>query len=101
MKQNVVMIRKMGNFEISQRTKDGMFNATSLVKEWNKKNKRVNEIAEMLKLHRDTVSYRIKELGIVATQKWWYDEYQIELIKDFERSPRTKYSTVESKINKL
>lgn len=67
----------------------------------NKNHKRVNEIAEMLKLHRDTVSYRIKELGIIATQKWWYDEYQIELIKDFERSPRTKYSTVESKINKL
>lgn len=67
----------------------------------NENHKRVNEIAEMLKLHRDTVSYRIKELGIVATQKWWYDEYQIELIKDFERSPRTKYSTVESKINKL
>ena len=67
----------------------------------NENHKRVNEIAEMLKLHRDTVSYRIKELGIVATQKWWYDEYQIELIKDFERSPRTKYSIVESKINKL
>lgn len=47
MKQNVVMIRKMGNFEISQRTKDGMFNATSLVKEWNKKNKR-KDVSEFL-----------------------------------------------------
>lgn len=35
MKTNVVMIRSMGNYEISQRTKDGMFNATSLLKQYN------------------------------------------------------------------
>ena len=35
MKQNVIMIRKMGNFDVSQRTVDGMFNATALVKAWN------------------------------------------------------------------
>ncbi len=29
------MIRKMGNYDVSQRTKDGMFNATSLMKQWN------------------------------------------------------------------
>lgn len=63
--------------------------------------KRVNEIGETLGLHKDTISYRIKELGIVATNKWFYDEYQIELIKDFERSPRTKYIIKESKINEL
>jgi len=63
--------------------------------------KRIFEIAEMLKLHKDTISYRIKELGIVATNKLWYDEYQIELIKDFERSPKTKYITIESKINEI
>lgn len=33
MKGNVVMIRKMGQFDVSQRTKDGMFNATSLLKQ--------------------------------------------------------------------
>lgn len=29
------MIRKMGDFEVVQRTKDGMFNATGLLKQWN------------------------------------------------------------------
>lgn len=63
--------------------------------------KRVVEIAEMLNLNRDTITYRIKELGITATNKRFYDDYQIELINDFVRSPRTKYIIVESKINKL
>lgn len=30
------MVRKIGNFQINQRTKDGMFNATELLKQWNK-----------------------------------------------------------------
>jgi len=35
MKTNQVLIRPMGNFEVSQRTSDGMFNATELLKQWN------------------------------------------------------------------
>lgn len=35
MKTNQVMIRKMGDFDVSQPTKDGMFNATALLKQWN------------------------------------------------------------------
>ena len=35
MKTNLEMIRKMGNFNVIQRTKDGMFNATDLLKQWN------------------------------------------------------------------
>jgi len=35
MKTNQVMIRKMGDFDVAQRTKDGMFNATSLLIQWN------------------------------------------------------------------
>lgn len=35
MKTSVNMVRKMGNFEVLQRTKDGMFNATELLKQWN------------------------------------------------------------------
>ena len=62
--------------------------------------KRVSEIAQLLKLHKDTISYRIKELSIIATDRWYYNEYQIELIKDFERSPRTKYIIIKSKLNK-
>lgn len=36
MKTNNVMIRPMGEFRVEQRTKDGMFNATGLLKQWNK-----------------------------------------------------------------
>lgn len=35
MKTNQVMTRQMGEFNILQRTKDGMFNATLLLKQWN------------------------------------------------------------------
>lgn len=36
MKTNQNMVRKMGNFKVIQRTKDGMFNATDLINQWNK-----------------------------------------------------------------
>lgn len=36
MKTNQILTRTMGNFEVSQRTSDGMFNATVLLKQWNK-----------------------------------------------------------------
>ena len=35
MKTNNVMIRPMGQFQVEQRTKDGMFNATALLNQWN------------------------------------------------------------------
>lgn len=35
MKTNQEMIRKMGVFSVVQRTKDGMFDATGLLKQWN------------------------------------------------------------------
>ncbi|MEG0848518.1 MAG: KilA-N domain-containing protein [Myroides sp.] len=35
MKTNQIIIRPMGNFSVSQRTSDGMFNATELLKQWN------------------------------------------------------------------
>lgn len=45
MKTSVVMIRKMGDFKVHQRTKDGMFNATNLLKQFNKgeRGKEVND----------------------------------------------------------
>lgn len=49
MKTSVTMIRKMGSFEVSQRTKDGMFNATSLLNQWIAKNKR-KDINDFLSL---------------------------------------------------
>ena len=35
MKTNQIIRRPMGNFHVEQRTKDGMFNATNLIKQWN------------------------------------------------------------------
>ncbi len=42
MKTNQEMIRPMGNFNVIQRTKDGMFNATDLLKQWNSFNSQQN-----------------------------------------------------------
>lgn len=35
MKTNQVLTRNMGDFKVNQRTSDGMFNATELLKQWN------------------------------------------------------------------
>lgn len=35
------MLRKMGEFDVLQRTKDGMFDANDLLYQWNKRNKKV------------------------------------------------------------
>ncbi len=37
MKTNQIMIRPMGDFKVIQRTKDAFFNATDLLKQWNKR----------------------------------------------------------------
>lgn len=34
---NQLMLRKMGDFDVIQRTKDSFFNATKLLKQWNEK----------------------------------------------------------------
>lgn len=54
MKTNVVMIRKMGGLNVSQRTEDGMFNATSLAKQYfhSKGIRRGKEVSEFLKLEK-------------------------------------------------
>lgn len=49
MKTNNVILRPMGQFQVSQRTKDGFFNATELLKQWNisaKQTKTVNHYLE-------------------------------------------------------
>ena len=40
MKTNQNLTRQMGNFSVYQRTNDGMFNATELLKQWNKTGKK-------------------------------------------------------------
>lgn len=49
MKTNVNMVRKMGAFDVTQRTKDGFFNATKLMSDWNiysGQKKNINHFAE-------------------------------------------------------
>lgn len=41
---NQIMKRPMGNFTVEQRTKDSMFNATSLLKQWNDANGQQKQI---------------------------------------------------------
>ena len=45
---------------------------------------RIDHIAEKIQKHKDTVRYRISILGIIPFEKWWYDEYQLEMIINFE-----------------
>lgn len=40
MKTNQTLTRQMGNFEVFQRTSDGFFNATALLRQWNKGDKK-------------------------------------------------------------
>ena len=44
MKTNQEMIRPMGKFKVVQRTKDGFFNATELLKQWNVSNNSKKEL---------------------------------------------------------
>lgn len=48
MKTNQVMIRQMASFRVEQRTKDGFFNATSLIKQWNEEKAMKKEIKDYL-----------------------------------------------------
>ena len=48
MKTNQAMIRPMGQFEVQQRTKDGMFNATALILQWNKEKKANKNVSDFL-----------------------------------------------------
>jgi hypothetical protein len=50
MKTNVVMIRKMGDFDINQRTQDGYFNATLLLKQWNELAKMQKKVSHFFEL---------------------------------------------------
>lgn len=49
MKTNQNLIRNMGEFEVTQRTEDGMFNATAVLKQWNDKTGMKKEVADYFK----------------------------------------------------
>lgn len=71
MKTSVVMVRKMGNFDVFQRTKDGMFNANSLLKQWNtsQKIKRGKEVNDFLKLDKTKEFIQALELDYNDTTR--------------------------------
>jgi len=50
MKTSVDMIRKMGKFDVLQRTSDGMFNSSELLKQYNQTNKTEKKIINFLEL---------------------------------------------------
>jgi hypothetical protein len=64
MKTSVEMIRKMGRFDVVQRTSDGMFNASELLKQYNKTNKTDKKL--------------INFIGLAQTKEF-IDELQSEL----------------------
>ena len=54
MKTNQILTRKMGDFNVNQRTSDEMFNATELLKQWNesinavgRKGKRIDDFLKI------------------------------------------------------
>ena len=46
MKTNNIMLRPMGQFKVEQRTKDGMFNATALLSQWNQSHGEKKEVTK-------------------------------------------------------
>lgn len=55
MKTEVTMVREMGGFEIFQKSKSGMFNATALLKQWNEKNNQSKEVTKFLNLEKTKI----------------------------------------------
>lgn len=88
MKTSVVMNRNMGDFKVLQRTKDGMFNATELAKQWNETrlkgrkdvsnfldNKNTNEFLEALSDDLETETRNLVTIVRGKNQGTWMHPY--------------------------
>lgn len=67
MKTSVNTIRKMGNFNVTQRTKDSFFSATNLLSEWNSvKNNPVRDLSRFWEVDsvKQFISTMMKEEGL-------------------------------------
>lgn len=53
---------------------------------------RISDISKKIIKDEDTIRYRIKKLGIIPFEKYWYDEYQIDLIRFFNNSKEKSFS---------
>ena len=79
MKTSVNMIRKMGKYDVVQRTKDSMFNATALVSQWNNTNDSDKRIKDFIKLSQTSE---------------FIDELQKEVKSQRDFSPNGDYQVV-------
>ena len=69
----------MGNFDVTQRTKDSFFNATELIKQWNKTNESDKRIKDFIKLSQTSE---------------FIDELQKEVESQRDFSPNGNYQVV-------
>lgn len=75
MKKNVEMVRKMGGLTVTQRTSDGYFNITSVLKQWNKQSGMKKEITKYLNLEQtQSLSNQIVKEEKLDTQVAAYEE---------------------------
>ena len=79
MKTNNVMVRPMGVFQVEQRTKDGMFNATALLKQWNEVESEQKSIHDFV-LQEDSFceSFMVQPYpkGVIENGELWLNEAQ-------------------------
>ena len=76
MKTNNVIIRPMGQFQVQQRTKDGMFNATALLKQLNIANKSVQGfIDEQISFEKEFKGESTVEFGNDGKNIWMSPRY--------------------------
>jgi hypothetical protein len=73
MKTNQILTRKMGDFNVNQRTSDGMFNATELLKQWNEQDNSKKEISKFFE-NQNTKSFLevLEKEEILHTQNFAY-----------------------------
>lgn len=64
MKTNQILTHKIGDFNVNQRTCDGMFNTTELLKQWNEANtKEKRDLHNFWKsTHLDKLMYEIAKI---------------------------------------
>ena len=93
MKTNVNMIRKMGRFDVTQRTSDGMFNATELLNQWNSTTGSKKKMVEFTRLSQTEkfVEELEKELQSPSDENH-YGNYQAVAINKGKNTKRGKTS---------
>ena len=96
MKTNVNMIRKMGSFDVAQRTKDGFFNATELLNQWNNHSGEKKEITKFFGLENTKEFINVNNCKYIKNRgKYsggtWVDEKLIYRIYDWATSNTIGY----------